>query len=389
MSQEGKHLFTSESVTEGHPDKICDQISDSVLDELIAQDPKSRVACEALATTGLVLIAGEITTSGYCDFQKLVRSVVRDIGYTKATYGFDYKTCCVISSIHEQSPDISRGVDETEDHEQGAGDQGIMFGYACRETEELMPLPIILAHKLVRRLSELRRNKTLSYLRPDGKSQVTIEYYGDEPKRVEAVVLAAQHNATVKIRDLREDLTQQVIRKVIPAPMIDKRTKIVINGTGRFEQGGPLADTGMTGRKIIVDTYGGVGSHGGGSFSGKDPSKVDRSGSYTARYIAKNIVAAGIADKLEVQLAYAIGVAEPVSIMVDSFGTAKIPEDTIKELIRAHFALKPKAMINSLNMLRPIYRKTAVYGHFGRQEPEFTWEKTDKAELLRRDAGLR
>ena len=389
MSQEGKHLFTSESVTEGHPDKICDQISDSVLDELIAQDPKSRVACEALATTGLVLIAGEITTSGYCDFQKLVRSVVRDIGYTKATYGFDYKTCCVISSIHEQSPDISRGVNETEDHEQGAGDQGIMFGYACRETEELMPLPIILAHKLVRRLSELRRNKTLSYLRPDGKSQVTIEYYGDEPKRVEAVVLAAQHNATVKIRDLREDLTQQVIRKVIPAPMIDKRTKIVINGTGRFEQGGPLADTGMTGRKIIVDTYGGVGSHGGGSFSGKDPSKVDRSGSYTARYIAKNIVAAGIADKLEVQLAYAIGVAEPVSIMVDSFGTAKIPEDTIKELIRAHFALKPKAMINSLNMLRPIYRKTAVYGHFGRQEPEFTWEKTDKAELLRRDAGLR
>jgi len=389
MSQEGKHLFTSESVTEGHPDKICDQISDSVLDDLIAQDPKSRVACEALATTGLVLIAGEITTSGYCDFQKLVRSVVRDIGYTKATYGFDYKTCCVISSIHEQSPDISRGVDETEDHEQGAGDQGIMFGYACRETEELMPLPIILAHKLVRRLSELRRNKTLSYLRPDGKSQVTIEYYGDEPKRVEAVVLAAQHNATVKIRDLREDLTQQVIRKVIPAPMIDKRTKIVINGTGRFEQGGPLADTGMTGRKIIVDTYGGVGSHGGGSFSGKDPSKVDRSGSYTARYIAKNIVAAGIADKLEVQLAYAIGVAEPVSIMVDSFGTAKIPEDTIKELIRAHFALKPKAMINSLNMLRPIYRKTAVYGHFGRQEPEFTWEKTDKAELLRRDAGLR
>ena len=389
MSQEGKHLFTSESVTEGHPDKICDQISDSVLDELIAQDPKSRVACEALATTGLVLIAGEITTSGYCDFQKLVRSVVRDIGYTKATYGFDYKTCCVISSIHEQSPDISRGVNETEDHEQGAGDQGIMFGYACRETEELMPLPIILAHKLVRRLSELRRNKTLSYLRPDGKSQVTIEYYGDEPKRVEAVVLAAQHNATVKIRDLREDLTQQVIRKVIPAPMIDKRTKIVINGTGRFEQGGPLADTGMTGRKIIVDTYGGVGSHGGGSFSGKDPSKVDRSGSYTARYIAKNIVAAGIADKLEVQLAYAIGVVEPVSIMVDSFGTAKIPEDTIKELIRAHFALKPKAMINSLNMLRPIYRKTAVYGHFGRQEPEFTWEKTDKAELLRRDAGLR
>ena len=389
MSQSGKHLFTSESVTEGHPDKVCDQISDSVLDDLIRQDPKSRVACETLVTTGLVLIAGEITTNGYCDFQKLVRGVVCDIGYTKAIYGFDFKTCCVISSIHEQSPDISMGVDETKEHEQGAGDQGIMFGYACRETEELMPLPIILAHKLVRRLAEVRRDKTLSYLRPDGKSQVTIEYDGGQPKRVEPIVLAAQHNSTVKMEDLREDLRQLVVRKVIPAAMIDKKTKIIINGTGRFEQGGPLADTGMTGRKIIVDTYGGVGSHGGGSFSGKDPSKVDRSGSYTARYIAKNIVTAGIADKLEVQLAYAIGVAEPVSIMLDTFGTAKIHEDKIKELIRAHFSLKPKAMITALNMLRPIYRKTSVYGHFGRTEPEFAWEKADKAAALRRDAGLR
>ena len=389
MSQAGKHLFTSESVTEGHPDKICDQISDSVLDDLVAQDPKSRVACETLVTTGLVLIAGEITTNGYCDFQKLVRSVVHDIGYTKAIYGFDYKTCCVISSIHEQSPDISMGVDETKAHEQGAGDQGIMFGYACRETEEMMPLPIILAHNLVRRLDEVRRDRTVSYLRPDGKSQVTVEYDGDEPKRVEAIVLAAQHNATVRMQDLREDLERLVIRKVIPSAMIDKKTRIIINGTGRFEQGGPLADTGMTGRKIIVDTYGGVGSHGGGSFSGKDPSKVDRSGSYTARYIAKNIVAAGIAHKLEVQLAYAIGVAEPVSIMLDTFSTAKIHEDKIKELIRAHFAFKPKAMISALNMLRPIYRKTAVYGHFGRTEPEFTWERTDKADTLRRDAGLR
>jgi len=388
MSQVGKHLFTSESVTEGHPDKICDQISDSVLDDLIGQDPHSRVACETLVTTGLVLIAGEITTEGYCDFQKLVRSVVRDIGYTQAVFGFDYETCCVISSIHEQSPDIARGVIETPEHEQGAGDQGIMFGYACRETEELMPLPIILAHKLVRSLGQARRKRILPYLRPDGKSQVTVEYAGGTPRRVEAVVIAAQHNATVKIDDLRDDIKQLIIKKVIPAGMIDRKTKIIINGTGRFEQGGPLADTGMTGRKVIVDTYGGVGSHGGGSFSGKDPSKVDRSGSYTARYIAKNLVAAGIADKLEVQLAYAIGVAEPVSIMVDSFGTARINEDKIKELLRAHFALKPKAMIEALSLRRPIFRKTAVYGHFGRTEPEFTWERVDKAEALKNDAGL-
>lgn len=388
MSMIGRHLFSSESVTEGHPDKICDQISDSILDDLIGQDPRSRVACETLVTTGLVLIAGEITTDGYCDFQKLVRSVVRDIGYTKAIYGFDYKTCCVISSIHEQSQDIARGLEETAEHEQGAGDQGIMFGYACRETEELMPLPIILAHKLGRRLSQVRREKILPYLRPDGKTQVTIEYEGDTPLRVEAVVIAAQHNSTVKMEDLREGIRQLVIMRIIPSQLLDKRTKIIINGTGRFEQGGPLADTGITGRKIIVDTYGGVGSHGGGCFSGKDPSKVDRSGSYMARYIAKNVVAAGMADKLEVQLAYAIGIADPVSIMVDTFGTAKIPEDKIKELIRAHFALKPKAMISSLNLLRPIFRKTACYGHFGRTEPEFTWEKTDRAEILSREAGL-
>jgi len=389
MSKAGKHLFTSESVTEGHPDKICDQISDTVLDDLIAQDPQSRVACETLVTTGLVLIAGEITTNGYCDFQKLVRGVIRDIGYTKAIYGFDYETCCVISSIHEQSPDIAAGVVETQEHEQGAGDQGIMFGYACRETPEMMPLPIVLAHRLVRRLSEVRRQRILPFLRPDGKSQVTVEYEGDTPKRIEAVVLAAQHNSTVKMADLQAGLMKTVVRQAIPAEMVDKKTKIIINGTGRFEQGGPLADTGMTGRKIIVDTYGGVGSHGGGSFSGKDPSKVDRSGSYTARYIAKNIVAAGLADKLEVQLGYAIGVAEPVSIMVDTFGTAKVPEDKIKELIRTHFALKPKDMIRALDLLRPVFRKTSVYGHFGRNEPGFTWEKTDKAAVLRRDAGLR
>ncbi len=388
MSQIGKHFFSSESVTEGHPDKVCDQISDSILDDLIAQDPLSRVACETLVTTGLVFIAGEITTNGYCDFQKLVRGVVKGIGYTQAVFGFDYETCCVISSIHEQSPDISRGVTETTDREQGAGDQGIMFGYACRETEELMPLPIILAHKLVHRLSAVRRNRTLPYLRPDGKSQVAIEYEGDKPRRVEAVVIAAQHNATVKIGQLREEIKEKVVKTIIPRGMMDKKTKIIINGTGRFEQGGPLADTGITGRKIIVDTYGGVGSHGGGCFSGKDPSKVDRSGSYMARYIAKNIVAAGIADKLEIQLAYAIGVADPVSIMVDSFGTAKIDEDKIKKLIRDHFALKPKAMIKALDLLRPIYKKTACYGHFGRNDPDFSWEKLDKAEVLRREAGL-
>ncbi len=388
MSKEGKHVFSSESVTEGHPDKVCDQISDAILDDLIGQDPKSRVACETLVTNGLVLIAGEITSEGYCEFQKVVRNTVKEIGYTRAKYGFDYQTCSVISSIHEQSPDIARGVDETEDHEQGAGDQGLMFGYACSETEELMPMPIMLAHKLVRRLSQVRREKILDYLRPDGKSQVTVEYEGDTPKRVEAVVIAAQHNPEVKMSDLREDIKLAVIKEIIPSEMFDKNTKVFINETGRFEQGGPFADSGVTGRKIIVDTYGGVGSHGGGCFSGKDPTKVDRSGSYMARYVAKNLVSAGIADKIEVQMAYAIGVAQPVSLMVDSFGTAKISEDKIKELIQAHFDLAPRGMIKALDLLRPIYKKTACYGHFGRTEKEFTWERLDKVKFLKRDAGL-
>jgi len=388
MSQDGKHLFTSESVTEGHPDKICDQISDAILDDLLKQDLRSRVACETLVTTGLVLIAGEITSNGYCDFQSVVRETVRDIGYTRAKYGFDYETCCVISSIHGQSPDIAMGVDESGDHEQGAGDQGLMFGYACTETKELMPLPIMLAHKLVKRLSEVRRTKELSYLRPDGKSQVTVEYESNSPKRIDAVVIAAQHDDKVQMTDLRADIKQAVIKNVIPSSMMDEDTKIFINETGRFTTGGPFADSGVTGRKIIVDTYGGVGSHGGGCFSGKDPSKVDRSGSYMARYVAKNLVAAGLADKLEVQIAYAIGVAYPVSVMVDTFGTAKISEDKIKELIRMHFDLSPKGMIQALNLLRPIYRQTAAFGHFGREEDNFTWERTDKSEVLRKDAGL-
>ncbi len=386
MSIQGKHLFTSESVTEGHPDKICDQISDAILDDLIRQDPRSRVACETLVTNGLVFIAGEITTQGYADFQKIIRETVRDIGYTRADYGFDYQTCAVIASIQEQSPDIAIGVDKGE--ELGAGDQGLMFGYACKETPELMPMPIMLAHKLCKRLAQVRKENILPYLRPDGKSQVTIEYYGDKPVRVEAIVLAAQHNPSVNIKKLREELIETVVKAVIPEHLLDKQTKIYINETGKFIRGGPWADTGLTGRKIIVDTYGGVGSHGGGCFSGKDPTKVDRSGSYMARYIAKNIVAAGLADKVEVQLAYAIGVSHPVSVMVDTFGTTKVSEDLIKELILNHFKLTPKGMIESLDLLRPIYKKTAVYGHFGRNEEEFTWERTDKAEILRREASL-
>ena len=388
MSKEGKHFFTSESVTEGHPDKICDQISDAILDDLIRQDPKSRVACEAMVTTGLVFIAGEITSKGYCEFQKIVRDTVKELGYTDARYGFDYGTCAVISSIHDQSPDIAKGVNETTEHEQGAGDQGLMFGYACSETEEFMPMPIMVAHKLVKKLAQVRKDKSLNYLRPDGKSQVTIEYEGNNPRRIDGIVIAAQHHPDVQMSVLREDIKNVVIREVISPQLLDKDTKIYINETGRFEQGGPLADTGLTGRKIIVDTYGGVGSHGGGCFSGKDPSKVDRSGSYMARYIAKNVVAAGMADKLEVQIAYAIGVANPVSVMVDSFGTAKVSEDRIKELIVKHFNLSPRGMIKTLNLLRPIYKKTACYGHFGRNDEEFTWEKTDKADILKKEAGL-
>ncbi|MDH4220136.1 MAG: methionine adenosyltransferase [Candidatus Aminicenantes bacterium] len=388
MSKKGKHFFTSESVTEGHPDKICDQISDAILDDLVRQDPKSRVACEAMVTTGLVFIAGEITSEGYCEFQKIVRDTVKELGYTDARYGFDYETCAVISSIHDQSPDIAVGVNETTEHEQGAGDQGLMFGYACSETEEFMPMPIMVAHKLVKKLAQVRKDKLLDYLRPDGKSQVTIEYEGNNPQRIDGIVIAAQHHPDVQMSVLQEDIKNVVIREVISPQLLDKDTKIYINETGRFEQGGPLADTGLTGRKIIVDTYGGVGSHGGGCFSGKDPSKVDRSGSYMARYIAKNVVAAGMADKLEVQIAYAIGVANPVSIMVDSFGTAKISEDRIKELIVNHFDLSPRGMIKTLNLLRPIYKKTACYGHFGRTDEEFTWEKTDKADILKKEAGL-
>ena len=383
MSKDGKHLFTSESVTEGHPDKIADQISDAILDILIKDDPNSRVACETMVTTGLAIIAGEITSKAYADLSAIVRNTIRDVGYTRAKFGFDCETCGVISAIKEQSPDIAQGVDPG-----GAGDQGLMFGYACDETEELMPMPIMLAHKLVRRLAEARKKEILEYLRPDGKSQVTVEYEGSRPVRIEAVVISAQHSESVKNETLREDIKEQVIKHVVPANLLDKNTKYFINPTGRFVIGGPMGDCGVTGRKIIVDTYGGVGSHGGGAFSGKDPTKVDRSASYMARNIAKNIVAARLANKVEIQLAYAIGVPEPVSIMVDTFGTGKVSEEKIGELIRAHFALTPRQIIESLNLRRPIFRKTAAYGHFGRSEPEFTWEKTDKAAALRKDAGL-
>ncbi len=376
-------LFTSESVTEGHPDKIADQISDAILDAVLAEDPVGRVACETLVTTGLAMISGEITTKTYVDFPSIVRGTIREIGYTRAKYGFDSETCAVISSIDPQSPDIAQGVDTG-----GAGDQGLMFGFAVRETPELMPLPIMLAHKLTRRLTEVRKSNELDFLRPDGKSQVTIEYEGKRPVRVEAVVISTQHSPNVSHRDLSDAILEKVIRPVVPTELLDKNTKYHINPTGKFVIGGPQGDTGLTGRKIIVDTYGGRGRHGGGAFSGKDPTKVDRSASYMARYIAKNIVAAGIADECEVQLAYAIGVADPVSIYVDTFGAGKVEQTRLVDLVREHFQMTPRGIIESLRLRRPIFKKTAAYGHFGRTEPEFTWELTDKADALRAAAGV-
>jgi S-adenosylmethionine synthetase len=379
------YYFTSESVTEGHPDKIADQISDSILDAILAQDPIARVACETLVTTGLAFVAGEISTTCYVHIPDIVRETIKNIGYTRAKYGFDYETCSVITSIDQQSSDIAMGVDTG-----GAGDQGLMFGFACNETEELMPLPIMLAHKIAMRLSEVRKNDVLAYLRPDGKSQVTVEYRDGKPFRIDTVVVSSQHSPDVHLKDLKDDIIEKVVKPVLPKALLDEeKIKYYINPTGRFVVGGPMGDTGLTGRKIIVDSYGGVGSHGGGCFSGKDPTKVDRSGAYISRYIAKNIVAAGLADRVEVQLAYAIGVPEPVSILVDTFGTGKIPEEKIVSLIRKNFDLTPKGIIEKLNLRRPIYRKTAAYGHFGKNDPDFTWEATDKAGALKREAGLK
>jgi len=378
-----KSIFTSESVTEGHPDKVADQVSDAVLDAVLAADPTGRVACEVLVTTGICVVAGEITTDTYVDVPAIARDVIRDIGYTDAAFGFDYKTCGVLNTIQSQSPDIAMGVDTG-----GAGDQGLMFGYACDETPELMPLPILLAHKLVRRLSEVRRNGTLPYLRPDGKSQVSVEYVDGNPTRIDAVVISTQHGDDVTTEQLRADVRKHIIDHILPKNMLDSSTKYHINPTGRFVIGGPHGDTGLTGRKIIVDTYGGMGRHGGGAFSGKDPTKVDRSACYMARYVAKNLVAAGLASRCEVQLAYAIGVAEPVSVNVNTFGTGRIEDERIVELIRENFSLTPKAIIDHLRLRRPIYRKTAAFGHFGRTEDTFSWELTDKAEALRAGAEL-
>jgi len=375
-------LFTSESVTEGHPDKIADQISDAVLDEVMRQDPKGRVACETLVTTGLVVVSGEITTSAHVDYDELVRKTVNEVGYNDATFGFDSNTCAVMCTVKRQSPDIAMGVDTG-----GAGDQGLMFGYACNETEELMPMPIQLAHRLTQRLAEVRKSKKLPYLRPDGKSQVTVEYRDGKPARVECVVISTQHSDKVTNEELRAGVMEHVIKSIVPASMMDSKTRFHINPTGRFVIGGPMGDAGLTGRKIIVDSYGGYSRHGGGAFSGKDPSKVDRSACYMARYIAKNIVAAGLASRAEVQLAYAIGVAEPVSVMVDTFGTGTIPEERITQLVRENFSLTPKAIIETLDLRRPVYKATAAYGHFGRTGPGFTWERTDRADALRQAAA--
>ncbi len=377
-----KFLFTSESVTEGHPDKICDQLSDAVLDCALSRDKNSRVACEALIKTGMIILAGEITTNASIDYQLVVRETIKDIGYTDSKTGLDYESCGILVAIDKQSPDIAQGIIKEDEMEQGAGDQGMMFGYACNETEELMPMPILLAHKLTKRLADARRTD-MKFLRPDGKSQVTVEYENNKPVKVTTIVIAAQHSPDVSNKILRESIIENVVKKVIPQNMIDSKTQILINPTGRFVIGGPKADCGVTGRKIIVDTYGGMGRHGGGCFSGKDPSKVDRSAAYMARYIAKNVVAAGLADRCEVQIAYAIGVAEPVSFLVNTFGTAKVDEKKIEKACLEIFDMRPRAIIKTLDLLRPIYRKTAAYGHFGRNEPEFTWEKTDKAKELK------